>query len=233
MGLFELFGKKGKEQRTKTDKTGGGAAGPGIYEGMRVEVTMEDDTFLFAARLINVQGDTAELHQESESGILRESGPAAVRIRGYSDSEKKAVYMEGVIAPGPGERWKVSELTVSGCRNDRAYFRLATDLPAVVVTSGRASSGEEPCSVQNISLGGACIASEHRYERDELILLRVRLSAEDPVSAIFCQVLRVTEKEAGGYEYGCRFREVTQEDQNRITQKILTVQRKNRESGGV
>ena len=87
--------------------------------------------------------------------------------------------------------------------------------------------------MENISLGGACIASEHRYERDELILLRVRLSAEEPVSAIFCQELRVTEKEAGGYEYGCRFREVTQEDQNRITQKILAVQRKNRESGGV
>ena len=45
---------------------------------------------------------------------------------------------------------------------------------------------------------------------------------------MFSQVMRVIEKDDGSFEYGCSFLELTEEDQEKITQNIFAVQRQNR-----
>ena len=48
------------------------------------------------------------------------------------------------------------------------------------------------------------------------------------MSALFSQVIRIVEKDGGRFEYGCRFLELTEEDQEKITQNIFAVQRQQR-----
>ena len=48
------------------------------------------------------------------------------------------------------------------------------------------------------------------------------------MSAIFSQVMRITEKGDGKFEYGCQFLELTEDDQEKITQNIFAVQRQKR-----
>ena len=84
--------------------------------------------------------------------------------------------------------------------------------------------GEKPCKMLNISVGGACISSEHKYYAGDKFLLKVKLMEDRPESAMFCQVLRVTEKEDDKFEYGCQFLELTEADQDQITQNIFAVQ---------
>ena len=186
------------------------------YPGIRVEVTTSQGQLLFVAKLLGLHGNRGELHQYSEAAIPPDSEPVPVRIRGYSDRDRKAVYMEGVIRPSPRNIWLVEELKVCSAGNERAFFRLTTNLDATATMFSGLEMGEKPCKLLNISVGGASVA------------WKVRLLEDRPVSAIYGQVVRVTEKKDGEYEYGCRFLELTEEEEEKITRSIFTVQRQQR-----
>lgn len=230
MKLFDLFGKKSRgnqSEKSEEEVSTASTANTEIYSGMRTEVTDFDGHVLFAATLENQQKDTAQLHQYSESTLSPESGPVRVRIRGYNDSEKKAVYMEGVITLKSERIWQVDELVVTKIGNDRAFFRLDTDLDAKITTFGGYLNEGNDCKLLNISVGGARISSKDKYEKGDKFLLKVKLLEDRPEAIMLCQVLRVIKKE-GSFEYGCQFLGLTEEDQDEITQSIFVAQRQRR-----
>lgn len=226
MKLFSLFGKKTAEQ-PPVEKAEA-AEELAVYSGMRVEVTALDGRMLFVAKLLGIHENQAELHQYSEAAVFGGEEPLPVRIRGYSDHERSAVYMEGVITPRPKSIWYVEELTVCRTGNDRAFFRLTTNLDATATMFRGLEMGEKPCRLLNISVGGACIGSEYRYHEGDKFLLKVKLLEDRPESAMFSQVVRIIEKDGDKFEYGCRFLELTEEDQERIIQNIFAAQRQKR-----
>ena len=242
MGLLDLFRKKDKGIQTEKPEDPEALA---AYANMRVEVTTPEGRLLFVARLRNLRGNTAELYQYSESEISKaaetpedagessgepagEAEPIRAKIRGYHDREKKAVYMEGLITPRPYHIWQAEELTVTGTGNDRAFFRLDTNIEATAVTIAGPNAGDRPCRLMNISVGGACIASDFPYEEGDKFLLKARLLEDREMSALFCQVTRIIDKGEGRFEYGCRFLELNDADQEKITQNIFAVQRRQR-----
>lgn len=226
MKLLDLFGKRPKERPSENVESVKEELE--MYSGMRVEVTSFDGQLLFVAKLLGLHGDKAVLHLYSESAVSQESEPLRVRIRGYSDRERKAVYMEGVAAPAPQNTWTAEDLIVCRTGNDRAFFRLTTNLDATATMFSGLEIGEKPCKLLNISVGGANISSESRYHMGDRLLLKVQLLADRPVSAIFSQVVRVIEKDSANPEYGCQFLELTEEDQEKITRNIFAVQRQKR-----
>lgn len=231
MGIFQRFTKKSNEGAERLPPQDGGAGAAellGISPGMRVEVTADDGSLLFVAKLMGPHGGRAELHQYSEMEAPPDGEAHHVRIRGYNDHDRKAVYMEGTITPMPRHIWAVDNLTVVRLGNDRAFFRLDTDLEASATMFSGLSMGERPCRMLNISVGGACIASEHRYHEGDKFLLKVKLLEDRPESVMFCQVLRVTQRDKAPSEYGCQFLELTEEDQEKIIQNIFAVQRQKR-----
>lgn len=232
MSLLNLFKKKeaptepAQEERLELD----------VYAGMRVEVVSMDEQLLFVAKLLALRDDRAELHQYSEASILdinkleagEEFEPMHVKIRGYSDYERKAVYLEGTIAPQSKNVWDVTELKVTRIANDRAFFRLDTAIEASLTMVGRIGAGIIPCTMLNISIGGACVSCKETYHKNDKFLLNVRLLEEQDPSVMLCEVLRITERENGMFEYGCRFLALSENDKERITKNIFDVQRKKR-----
>lgn len=228
MSLLELFRKRAKERPPQEDKDTNGTEELDIYSGMRVEVTTAAGQILFVAKLMDLHGDKAELHQYSEAAIVKDVETIHARIRGYSDYERKAVYMEGIITPGPKHIWQVEELTIVRVGNDRAFFRLTTNLDATATMFSGLAMGEKPCKLLNISVGGASVSSEYRYHEGDKFLLKVRLLEDRPESVMFSQIVRVVEKDEGKFEYGCRFLELTEVDQEQITRNIFAAQRQKR-----
>ena len=112
--------------------------------------------------------------------------------------------------------------------NDRAFFRLSTDLDATATVFSGLEMGEKPCKLLNISVGGAAIGSACKYHMGDKFLLKVKLLEDRPVSAMFSQVVRIIERQDGKFEYGCRFLGLSEEDQEKITQNIFASQRKKR-----
>ena len=198
------------------------------YTGMRAEVTSPDGRLLFVAKLLAVQGNTAELHQYLEAAAPEDSGPIQVRIRGYSDLEKKAVYLEGSITPRPQSIWQVTDLALCRVGNDRAFFRLDIDIAASIIVLGRSDAAVSPCRVTNISIGGACVRTACPCRKDEKFLLQVTLLKERAPSVLLCQILRTTPCADAMFEYGCRFLALSEAEAEQITQKIFAVQRQKR-----
>lgn len=170
MKFFRIFGRNIDVPPQKIEKESEEDALE-FYSGMRVEVTAFDGRFLFVAKLMGPRGSQAELHQYSEAAISQPEEPLPARIRGYSDRDRKAVYMEGVIAPLPQNKWSVTELKLRRVGNDRAFFRLDTNLNATATMFSGLAMGERPCKLLNISIGGACISSESRYHSGDKFLL--------------------------------------------------------------
>ena len=226
MKLFDLFGRRQREQPPQKEHDEEKELQ--IYSGMRVEVTAPDGRLLFVAQLRNLRENGAELYLYSESALPPDSEPLPACIRGYNDHNRKAVYMEGVISPMPQNIWKVEELVVRRVGNDRAFFRLDTNLDATATMFSGLSMGERPCKLLNISVGGACITSETPYHEGDKFLLKVKLLADRPESVIYSEVMRIIHKGRDKVEYGCRFLELTEEDETKITQNIFTVQRQQR-----
>ncbi len=230
MGLFGLFGKKDKRQENQESSRARGMDEYEMYSGMRVEVTtFAEDRLLFVAKLMGLQRDTAKLYQYSELITSHITEPEAesihVKIRGYSDHERKAVHMEGFILPQDNHIWQVEALSIKKVNNDRAFFRLDTDIEASINTFGGLGAGEKVCRLLNISVGGACIRTEDEYHEGDKFLLKVKLLEDRPPSVMYCQVLRIIKKDGDAYEYGCQFLEVTEEDQEKIIQNIFEAQR--------
>lgn len=229
MRLWHLFEKRAKGKSEERDEREGAEGAP-IYSGMRVEVTTAEGQLLFVAKLMGLCGDKAELHQYSEMEIPEEQEAFCVNIRGYNDHNRKAVYMEGRIAPLPRHIWRVEGLTVTRVGNDRAFFRLSTNRNATATMFSGLEIGEKPCKMLNISAGGACILSKHCYHMGDKFLLKVQLMEDRPESAMFCQVLRIIEKDNALWEYGCRFLELSEETQDKIVQSIFAAERQKRQS---
>lgn len=223
MKLLDLLKGREKEEPEENE-----AEDVELYSGMRVEVTTFQGQMLFVAKLLGVRDDRGELHQYSEAAVPLKDEPIPVRIRGYSDRDRKAVYLEGIISPTPRNVWQVEGLRVCQVGNDRAFFRLETSQYATATMFSGLEKGEKPCKLLNISIGGASIASKVRYHHGDKFLLKVKLLEDRPESAIYSQVVRVTEKKDGRFEYGCRFLELTNEDEGQITQNIFAVQRQQR-----
>lgn len=228
MGLLDWWKKKPPKEASEEEEDLP-REDPEIYSGMRVEVTTQDGMLLFAAKMVGLRRDKAELYQYTESTVSQEAEPFQVQIRGYNDRKRKAVYMEGVITPKPKHIWQVEELKVVRLGNDRAFFRLDTDLDATITTFGGFNSGEIPCKMLNISVGGACVALSHVFHEHDKFLLKVKLLEDRDTSLMYCEVLRIIERK-DKFEYGCRFLELNEADQDRITQNIFAVQLKERAS---
>lgn len=226
VNIFKLFAKKKEITPQQTGKTEEPAEIP-VYSGMRVEVVSQEGQFLFIARLAEPKADTVGLHLYSEADISPEE-PLPVQIRGYSDYEKKAVFLKGVAMPEEEKLWRATGLLVDQVKNERAFFRLTVNLDASLTAFRGVSAGEAPCRVLNISVGGAGIRSKERYSEGDKLLLKVRLLEDTPESVLYCQVLRVDEKEDNQFEYGCQFLGMTEEGREQITQNIFAVQRQKR-----
>ena len=228
MSLLDLFRKKENKESVQ-DGVEEEYEEPEIYSGMRVEVTSMEGRPLFAGKLMSPMRGQAELYQYTEGEVPESEEPLGVRIRGFNDRKRKAVYMEGTIAPLPKHIWKVEDLHVVGAGNDRAFFRLETNLPAsITLFGGGFGGGELECRLLNISVGGARIGIDSQLHAGDKFLLKVKLLEDRDTSVMYCEVLRAIEGKDGTYEYGSRFLELTEADQYKISQNIFAAQLKER-----
>lgn len=233
--LFDIFKKKNEGDAAGGSTRANDMMALEMYSGMRVVVETPEGIMLFIAKLEDLRGDKARLRQYSDTDTFQDmdihevTEHMYVKIRGYNDSQRKAVLMEGIITPGQQHIWEIDELKVIRVENERAYFRLSTDLDATIAVSSESGEESHVCKLLNISVGGAAIGSERRYYKGDRFMLKVKLLKDRPVSVMYCEILRVVEKKESQFEYGCQFLELTEADQEQIARNISVVQRKKRE----
>lgn len=228
MRLLERLSRKAEKGSAGNPKKISGTWELEIYSGMRVLVENLEGNLLFIATLKDPQMQTAELYQYSEMEFLQDTAaeafpdaaPVPVRIRGYNDNKRKAVFMEGNMTPKLKHVWQIENLTVTAVENERSYPRLDTDLDAVIMVSDGTDAEERACKLFNISIGGAGIGLDQPYHKGDKFFLKAKLFGDRQTFVVYCEVLRVTQKDASQFEYGCQFLELTESSQEQIRQFI-------------
>ena len=115
--------EKAKTPEPEKKKEAGAGEELELYSGMRVEVTTGSGVLLFVAKMLGIHGTAATLHQYSDTELPQDGEPIPVKIRGNSDRDRNAVYLEGVISPLPNKVWQVEELTLIKIENAREIGR--------------------------------------------------------------------------------------------------------------
>lgn len=223
--LLQLFSKTKETSKTAKPEPEAPAAALEAYNGLRVEVTSMTEILLFVATLLAVEGDTGKLHPVTQARVNPKEEGVPVKIRGFSTGENKAVYLEGRIFPEDAGDWKAEGLSLVRTANDRAFFRHETQMEAHLAPIGKIGAQEEACKLLNISVGGACVRATGRYDVGDKFLLKVGLQEGKGETVFFSEVRRAIEKDGGMFEYGCRFTQLSELEQEQITQAIFDLQR--------
>ena len=217
MGLFDRWTRSKDEASEDMSE----------FAGMRIEVMNEAGEMLFVGRADVTGSGDIELQPITVPRLAPGTKYVDVQMRGYQDSVKKAVHMEGVVSPRPSGRWLVEDIRVTGKDNDRAFYRQDTVIGGDVMPIKQLGVDSRPCRVVNISAGGVCIFVDAEYMRGEKLLLRSNLLEGWELTPLICVVRRIT-KRKGGYEYGCEFTELTPATEDIIAKAILEMQLKRR-----
>lgn len=229
MGLFGLFGKSPKQREEEESQRRAQTEDLEIYSGMRVEVTSDDGRMFLVARLTGLRGDRAQLRPATEGSLLTTlEEPVLVTLRGYSSKEKKAVILKCTVRSGGKNVWQAEHLVLVKRSNDRAFFRMGISIPGTLTPEGRPAAPGEGCRLLNISVGGACISTGIRHNIGDKFLLWTKLTPNsEPIQAI-SQIVRINERRYGSFEYGCRFLNLSEAEEERILQVIFDMQRQGR-----
>lgn len=150
---------------------------------------------------------------------------AAVDERGgYGSRQARTAPIEGEIASQHEFFWRREDLKLVRVKNDRAFFRVETNLKAQILHMERFGAGEMQARVRNISAGGAAIGTKCQCCVGDKILLKVKLLADEEEWRLFCKVVRIEEHGVAGFVYGCQFIELDGEEQGRLLQSVTRLQ---------
>ena len=229
MGLFGLFGKSPRQREEEESQRRAQAEDLEIYSGMRVEVTSDDGRMFLVARLTGLRGDHAQLRPATGGSLLTTlEEPVLVTLRGYSSKEKKAVILKCTVRSSGRDVWQAEHLVLVKRSNDRAFFRMGTSLAGKLAPLGQLNVPLEECRLLNISVGGACISTGIRHNIGDKFLLWSKLTPDSEVIQVSCQIVRINERKYGSLEYGCRFLDLSEAEEERILQIIFNMQRQGR-----
>lgn len=162
--------------------------------------------------------------REEEQGRVQSPASICMERGGYGSRNAKAAPIEGEIASEHEFFWRLEDLKLVRVKNDRAFFRVETNLKARILHMERFVAGEMPARVMNISAGGAAIGTKCQCCKGDKLLLKVKLLTEEEDWNLFCQVLRIEEHGVSGFVYGCQFIELSEKERERLLESVTGLQ---------
>lgn len=159
--------------------------------------------------------------READRGPGRNQTVVPIGERGgYGSRQARVGPIEGEIASQHEFFWRREDLKLVRVENDRAFFRVETNLKAQILHMERFGAGEVPARVRNISAGGAAIGTKCQCCTGDKILMKVKLLAKEEEWKLFCKVVRIEEHGVSGFVYGCQFIELDCEEQGRLLESV-------------
>ena len=222
MGFFtSLFGRSDDYQEEEYEAPG---ALPELYSGMTLEVETPEGAQVLTGRLSGYIPSEATLTLERLPGALsfgtREVGSSVV-IKGISEAMTQ-FYLRGTIQESNRVVCRIKDVKVKNFPEQRHNFRLRINVPATLFAQGdEARKNPEPCTLVDISTGGACVESE-------VLRLKVELADYAPMEFLG-EVIRVTEPRPGWFRYGFLFAQLKEAELTDLTRTLYNIQVGNRQ----
>ena len=230
MGFFSsLLGRsEDTEQDYQSDEQFGLL--PEMYNGMTLDLETPEGQRILAGRLTGYSyGDTV-LTVERLPGALslpvREVGSSVV-VRGVSQAMDQ-FFLKGTVHESNRLMCRLKDVKVKSIAEHRSNFRLQMGVPASLhYRSDVGMSNPEPCTLVDISAGGACVESEYLHAEDEVLRLKIKL-LDYAAMDFLGEIIRVVEYEPGKFRYGFLFAQLKDNELTELTRTLYNIQVGNR-----
>lgn len=230
MGIFSsLFGRSADdEDEIQTERPS--TPLPELYNGMTLDVETPDGKHILTGRLSGYTYRDTTLTIERLPGALsletREVGSELV-IRGVNEGMTQ-FFLEGTVQESTRLMCRLKDVTVKEISEHRSNFRLQVGIPASLhYQFDAAFANPEPCTLVDISTGGACVESEFLHAEDEVLKLRLKLMDYAPMEFLG-EIIRVVEYEPGKFRYGFLFAQLKDNELTDLTRTLYNLQVGNR-----
>ena len=230
MGLFSsLFGHSA-DYMAETQSGEPSGPMPELYNGMTLDLEGPDGQHILTGRLTGYTAGDATLTIERQPGALsfrvREAG-ASVVVRGVSEAMTQ-FFLKATVQESTRLMCRLKDIKAKVITEHRANFRLQIGASAALYyRSDTAFSNPEPCTLVDISTGGACVESEYLHAEDEVLHLKVKLLDYAPMDFLG-EIIRVVEYEPGRFRYGFLFAQLTDNEMTDLTRTLYNIQVGNR-----
>ena len=227
MGLFKSLMKKADTKSAASVSL----SFPELRTGSKVEVLTPANTLLFVGRLRVLKGgDILEIRGESGGYLPRGLYNQALKLQIFQ-ADGTTLALRATVAQSSYDFWRVENLQYLQNSEKRSFFRQNIGVDGWVYPLTSSKGQRFPCTVLDISAGGARVRSTKLFQLGATFRLEVSVFPGDLPFSITCAVLRTVVRPQPGspvkkYEYGCQFVELTPRDQERLTQAVFTLQRK-------
>ena len=197
--------------------------------GAKCEVMTESNLLLYIGILAGYRRDVSQIQVDIHRGdivpqYVVHKSPVRVRVRmpGYG-----LLLIYGKVIGMTRSFYRIEVVEAVRSKEHREYFRQRLDGKAVVTLAGAGSpQPESVCQLVDVSLNGISFRSRTAYAQESnLILSDVYINKHAKPYTFRVLVRRVgRDTESGWFVYGCRFLDLPEKDENRLSGDIVRLQ---------
>ena len=210
---------------------------PDLYTGMRVEVLTPANRLIFIGRVELLKASLLQVTEENGQNVPWVEYNTKVKLRGFQQGGAP-FSLYGYICGSSEKFWRIDRLETLQKEELRRFYRQIVSIPGTVMCVNQIFSqndgqknkvpGVVPCTILDLSGGGVRLRCNKptQFEVGDWLFL----SADDPLNGENCMnytccVRRVVAGKES-CEYGCEFDGLTETEQERLLQIVMTIQQR-------
>lgn len=208
---------------------------PELYTGLRTEVLTPVNQLIFMGRMEVLKPSVLQVREENGRNVPWVEYNTKVKLRGFQHGGAP-FSMYGLVCGSSEKFWRIDRLETLQKAEQRKFYRQIVAFPATVMCVNEIFAGVDAqtaqaaerleCTILDLSGGGVrlrCGKTARFKEGDWLFLSMADPLDEECRMTYTCCVRRVAEGRQG-CEYGCEFDGLTEKEQERLLQAVMTIQ---------
>lgn len=201
-----------------------------LYEGMTLEITMEEGAPLLTGKIKAMTSDTITLERLPGSFSFPTcSLEASVTALGL-DRKMIPVRLRASVQESSRTVFRMKDVQVVTHSENRENFRLPIKVPVSLYRQDdEKCKNPEACTLVDISAGGVCVQSEYVHMEEEIVRIRVQLEDYTPLTFLG-QIIRCTEADEGQFRYGVLFAQLTDAESTNLNRILFNLQMGNKKA---
>ena len=205
---------------------------PKIPAKAMMEVLDINNQLIFVGRVAEYARGVVTVREAADQEVPPVFYNTEVKLRYFLNGEN--VVLHGMICGSSPRFWRVDRLECQFTAQQRTEFRQRLRLKTQVAPMERAGGkGEDekilgklsPCELLDISMGGLLMKCRELYQADDILVFpKVMVLPEEAPYSFTCQIRWINEGRLEN-QYGCKFQEMSDWEEDRLLKAIFAIQR--------
>ena len=190
-----------------------------FFPGMKLDIVQEDGKQLLTGQIVSADFPNQMVIDRLPGGLSFNTCPpgTVVSIHGYTRLTIP-FHLKGTIQESTRIICKLTDLQLQTYAEGRQTFRMPVSAPmSLYYQHDKYLENPEPCTLIDISTGGACIESEYIHAEGEVLRMKAQIEDYAPMTFL------------GDFRYGFLFAKLKEEEITSLNRTLYNLQVGNRE----